>query len=141
MALGILIVVCSLLLLLLIIPASLNTKVFATHSVSAIPGGGPYNTSQAVTLSSTEPTATIYYTTDGSQPTNSSSIYSTPIIISTNTTLKFMAIDPSDNHTSSTVTEVYEIDLSSPLVISTSPNENETRVDPLSIFSINATFS
>lgn len=91
-----------------------NTS-FATHSVSSSPASGTYNTAQSVVLTSSEPAATIFYTIDGSEPTNSSSQFDgNPIEISTNTTLKFLAVDPADNHTSAVVTEIYAIDTSSP---------------------------
>ena len=45
-----------------------------------------------VTLTSTTPGATIYYTTDGTEPTTASSVYSEPIVIDENTTLKAMAV-------------------------------------------------
>ena len=46
----------------------------------AIPPGGTYNSQQAVVLFTDEP-ATIYYTTDGSEPDEASVQYSIPIII------------------------------------------------------------
>jgi hypothetical protein len=76
-------------------------------TVMAFPAGGQYTIAQSVTLSADE-TATIYYTTDGSTPTTSSSVYSTPLDISTSTTLRFFAVDVAGN-TGSIVTEVYTI--------------------------------
>src|SRR5690606_24962374 len=60
--------------------------------ITAVPPGGSYNTPQNVTLLSDEP-ATIYYTTDGSEPTTNSTVYDAAIIISENTTLKFFGVD------------------------------------------------
>jgi uncharacterized protein YjdB len=49
--------------------------------------GGYYSSDQTVTLSSSIPGAVIRYTTDGSEPTSTSTIYSTPIVAkSTNKT-------------------------------------------------------
>jgi uncharacterized protein len=45
-----------------------------------------------VTLTSTTSGAKIYYTTDGTEPTTASSVYSEPIVITENMTLKAMAI-------------------------------------------------
>ncbi|OGU13722.1 MAG: hypothetical protein A2076_09865 [Geobacteraceae bacterium GWC2_53_11] len=74
---------------------------------------GTYGASFDVTLAANE-TATIYYTTNGSDPTTSSSAYSTPILISANTTLKFFARDTAGN--SETIkTAVYVIDTSLPV--------------------------
>ncbi|MDP4290230.1 MAG: chitobiase/beta-hexosaminidase C-terminal domain-containing protein [Bacteroidota bacterium] len=56
------------------------------------PPAGTYSSAQNVTIASTTPNATIYYTTDGSNPTTSSQIYSGPITIGTNTTLKTIAV-------------------------------------------------
>jgi len=124
-----------LLMLLLSVFSIHGVKViYATHSITASPAGGTYHLPQSVTLESTEP-ATIYYTTDGSEPTNSSSAYTGPISIVTNTTLMFMAVASSDNHTASGV-ETYVI---YPTVQSTVPSDRETRVNVFS--DINATFS
>ena len=68
----------------------------AIPTFSPAPGG--YTTSQNVTLSDTTPGATIYYTLDGSPPTTASSIYSTPINISTTTTITAMAVAPGLNN-------------------------------------------
>jgi len=59
------------------IASSVSTPTFSVP-------GGTYGTAQSITLSCTTGGATIYYTTDGSAPTSSSSIFSgTPIPVST----------------------------------------------------------
>src|SRR5690606_24790439 len=65
-------------------------------TVTASPPSGTYFTEQSVELVSDEP-ATIYYTTDGSEPTTNSTVYDAAIIISESTTLKFFAVDSADN--------------------------------------------
>jgi hypothetical protein len=64
---------------------------------TATPAGGAYGASQTVTLTCTDPQGpgcgNIYYTTDGSPPTTSSAVYSSPILISATATLKFFARD------------------------------------------------
>jgi AraC-like DNA-binding protein len=55
------------------------------------PVAGTYAGTQKVTISSTTPGATIYYTTDGSTPTVSSKVYTTPVWISANITLSAIA--------------------------------------------------
>ena len=59
---------------------------------TATPAAGSYTGSQSVALSTGTPGATIYYTTDGSTPTTSSPVYSTPIGFSTNKTIKAIAV-------------------------------------------------
>jgi hypothetical protein len=56
-----------------------------------LPAGGIYTSTQNVTISS-ETGATIYYTTDGSQPTTSSTLYNGAISIESTTTLKAIAV-------------------------------------------------
>ncbi|MBO7460661.1 MAG: chitobiase/beta-hexosaminidase C-terminal domain-containing protein [Bacteroidales bacterium] len=55
------------------------------------PAAGTYYEAQNVTIACTTEGATIYYTTDGNDPTTSSAVYSTPIAISQTTTVKAMA--------------------------------------------------
>jgi YD repeat-containing protein len=81
-------------------------------TTTASPGGGIYNIAQIVTLTCNDGTGSgcdkIYYTTDGSIPTTSSPVYSSPINVSATTTLKFFARDLAGN--SETVkTETYTI--------------------------------
>ena len=70
------------------------------------PEAGTYTTTQNVTISCTTSGATIYYTTDGTTPTTSSSVYSSPIAISETTTVKAMAAK-SGMTNSSVATAVY----------------------------------
>ena len=56
------------------------------------PVPGTYTSPQSVTLQDTTALATIYYTTDGSTPTTSSTVYTTPIQVSANTTIQAMAV-------------------------------------------------
>jgi len=55
------------------------------------PLGGTYTTTQTVSISDATSGATIYYTTDGSSPTNSSTAYTAPISVSKTTTISAMA--------------------------------------------------
>jgi hypothetical protein len=69
--------------------------------------GGTYNSTQSVTLSVNEP-ATIYYTLDGTAPTTTSTIYTTPIAVSASTTLKYFGKDAVGN-ASAVQTQSYTI--------------------------------
>jgi len=55
------------------------------------PAGGTYSAAQTVTISSATAGAVIRYTTDGSTPTSSSAVYSTPFSISSTQTVKAIA--------------------------------------------------
>src|SRR5207249_4987629 len=94
------------------------TKVYTIDTtpptVSASPAGGTYTSAKSVTLAASEP-ATIYYTKDGTTPTTSSAVYSSPISIGTSTTLKFYAKDTAGN-IGIVVTKVYTIDTTPPTV-------------------------
>ena len=103
-------------------------------TTTASPAGGSYTSIQWVTLSANE-TATIYYTTDGSTPTTSSSTYSTAISISADTTLKYFAVDSSGN--SETVkTETYVIRL--PPSISGTAMKGVVKDATVSIYDLNS---
>jgi hypothetical protein len=73
-------------------------------TVSAIPTSTSFTNSQTVTLSSSDATATIYYTTNGTTPTTSSSVYSTSLTFTSTTTLKFIAIKGAQQSTVATET-------------------------------------
>ena len=81
---------------------------------------------------------TIYYTTNGTTPTNFSPVYSSPIPISTNTTLEYMAQDLAGNK-SPIYTQNYIIDKVAPKVITTNPPLNSLNIPPNQI--IEVTFS
>jgi len=94
-------------------------------SVTATPNEGYYNKTVNVSLSSDQPDAVIYYTTDGSDPTDTSNTsrlpYSDPIPISNNTILNFAAVN-SGGVWSSRYTKNYIIDTSVPYA-SANPTE------------------
>jgi len=64
--------------------------VVATPTFS--PAAGTYASAQTVTISDGSSGATIYYTTDGSTPTTSSTLYAGAITVSTTETIKAMAV-------------------------------------------------
>ncbi len=65
-----------------------------TSAPSFAPSPGIYTVPQSVSLSDNTTGATIYYTTDGSTPTTSSSVFSSPIYVSTTTTINAIATAP-----------------------------------------------
>ncbi len=79
---------------------------------AASPKGGTYNEPVEVSLQANEEAST-YYTTDGSDPTTHSALYTGPIQINGDTTLRFFSRDTSGN-TESIKQEIYVIDESVP---------------------------
>ena len=76
-----------------------STVASATYTLQAAaptfnPPGGNYTVLQLVSLSSASPGATIYYTTNGSTPTTSSTPYTLPIAVLTTTTIRAIAVVP-----------------------------------------------
>jgi Chitobiase/beta-hexosaminidase C-terminal domain len=66
------------------------TYLVATPSISL--ATGTYTGTQNVTISDATPGSTIYYTTDGTVPTSSSSVYTAPISIAVSSTIKAIAV-------------------------------------------------
>lgn len=58
------------------------------------PAAGTYMNAQTVTLADADTSAKIYYTTDGTTPSSSSTLYSSPIQVGVSETIKAIAIDP-----------------------------------------------
>ena len=81
-------------------PTTVSTPYFSL-------AGGTYTTAQTVTISCATSGATIYYTTDGTPPSASSTKYNAAITISETTTLKAIAIK--DGTSSSVATATYTI--------------------------------
>ncbi len=94
----------------------IKTNSATTIDLTVSPASGKYNKAISVTMSATSFDATsIYYTTDGSTPTASSTKYSAPITVSETTTIKAIAIG--GGKASAVVTREYII-------------EKETEIEP-----------
>jgi hypothetical protein len=72
------------------------------------PGAGSYTTAQTVTISDATGGTTIYYTTNGTTPTTSSSVYSGPVTVSSSESLEAIAVE-TGHTTSSPGTAAYKI--------------------------------
>jgi hypothetical protein len=77
--------------------SSVSSAVFSfttqTPPVTFSPAGGTYTSAQTVTLSDTDANAKIYYTTNGSTPSASSTLYTAPIHVTVSETIKAIALD------------------------------------------------
>ena len=90
----------------------------ATPSFNPVPG--TYTSAQTVTISSTTPSSTIYYTTNGTAPTTSSAVYAGPITVSATETIEAIAV--ATNYSNSAVaTAVYTVNLAAVATPSFSP--------------------
>jgi hypothetical protein len=70
----------------------LAAKQVTAASPSFSPAGGKYQSLQLVTLSASTPSAQIYYTTNGSTPTTTSTLYRGSISVPSNLTIKAIAV-------------------------------------------------
>ena len=83
-----------------------SVNVAATPTFS--PAAGTYNSAQSVTISDATSGVTIYYTTNGTTPTTSSTVYSGPITVSSTETLEAIAT-ASGYSTSAVASAIYTI--------------------------------
>lgn len=83
-----------------------STPTVATPTFS--PVSGAYTEDQSVTIDCATDGATIYYTIDGTDPTETSNVYSSPIEVSETTTIKAIATADGYNN-SSVATATYNI--------------------------------
>ncbi|MDR3662465.1 MAG: chitobiase/beta-hexosaminidase C-terminal domain-containing protein, partial [Mycobacterium sp.] len=72
------------------------------------PAGGTYTSAQSVAISDATSGTAIYYTTDGTTPTTSSAVYSTPVTVSATETLNAIAVETGYAN-SSVATSTYTI--------------------------------
>ena len=114
------------------------------------PPAGTYNAVQMVTLSDTTTGSTIYYTTDGSTPSTSSTVYTGPVTVSSSETIQAIAT-ASGYVTSAVGTAAYTISLPTfglavnpgSMTIAASGGEGlaNITVTPLNTFQAAVTFS
>ncbi len=76
-------------------------------TAKAAPAGGSYTSAQNIVLSAGEPAA-IYYTLDGSPPTEDCELYSGTVFLGSSATLRFFAVDAAGNR-SPEASEIYVI--------------------------------
>ena len=73
-----------------------GNRMITTPGASDVPtisGAGKFSDRTEVTITTTTPGAIIYYTTDGTVPTNRSQQYNTPITLTETTTIRAIAIE------------------------------------------------
>lgn len=98
----------------------------AAAAPSFNPPPGTYSSTQSVTISDSDESAAIYYTTNGQEPTTASTLYSGPISVSSNETIEAIAADPANWSGSSAVA-------SAAYTISASAPDFEVTVNPTSL--------
>ena len=90
------------------------------------PPAGTYSSTQSVTISDSDASAAIYYTTNGQTPTTASTLYSGPISVSANETIEAIAADAANWSGSSAVA-------SAAYTISPATPDFEVSVNPTSL--------
>ena len=75
-----------------------DTPVETVATPTFSPAGGTYTEAQNVTINCTTSGANIYYTTNGDNPTESSTLYEGPISVSETTTIKAIAVKSGMNN-------------------------------------------
>jgi len=94
---------------------SAYTILLPAASVTFSPAPGTYAAAQTVTLSDATPNAVIYYTVNGNAPNSSSTVYSAPIPLSTNSTIQAIAI-ATGGSASPTASGAYAFPVATPVI-------------------------
>ena len=89
----------------LTVSTPITLTITGTPAPTFSPVAGNYSTAQAVTISDTNPAATIYYTTDESIPTTNSNVYTGPITVSTAENVQAIAV--ANGYTNSAIAAAY----------------------------------
>lgn len=97
---------------------SLNFATTATPVIS--PAAGSYAGPQSVTITDATSGATIYYTTDGSNPTANSTVYAGPITVASSETIEAVAV-ATGSVESAVVSAAYTINAPTPTLSNLSP--------------------
>ncbi|HOV15478.1 MAG TPA: chitobiase/beta-hexosaminidase C-terminal domain-containing protein, partial [Spirochaetota bacterium] len=87
--------------------------VFKVTEVNMTPQPGSYDTAQTVTLSCALAGSSIYYTVNGSAPDSTATLYTTPINVNSETTIRAVAIKNGFKD-SNEVTGIYKMQVSAP---------------------------
>ncbi len=95
--------------------------VIGTNTAAPVisPAGGTFSAAQSVTITDATSGASIYYTTDGSQPSSASTPYSAPIAVSATETINAIAI--ASGNTSSVTTATFTINIAAAALPTFSP--------------------
>jgi N-acetylneuraminic acid mutarotase len=119
---------------------TINLPPAATPTFSVAPG--TYTSAQTVSISDTTPAAVIYYTTNGTTPTTSSTVYSGSITVSSTETLEAIAT-ASGYSTSAVATAAYTIATAAPTLqsIAISPANSTIQVGQTQQYAATGTYS
>jgi alpha-tubulin suppressor-like RCC1 family protein len=94
------------------------------------PGTGTYNAAQTVSITATGAPGAIRYTLDGSEPTGSSSLYSSPLGVSGGTTIKAKTFPSNGWAASTTATAMLTFNLGTLAAPSASPSPGVFATEP-----------
>ncbi|HOE99803.1 MAG TPA: chitobiase/beta-hexosaminidase C-terminal domain-containing protein [Spirochaetota bacterium] len=104
------------------VTTSVYNITYGSMTVNITPAAGTYNVNKTVTITCSEGGATIYYTTNGDDPTGSSSVYTAPFTVTKGTTTVKAFARKSGFNDTSIVSRTYVIDYPDCATPTFSPN-------------------